>query len=131
MIAGGSRKPYKEEFSKLVKKMELSITAEGTLTNPVEGKTPAVKDDWSFAPVKYNPSKLFAVNEVDDNKRRNPVIYKVLDDDKHLRAHVLRGGYISYEIDNGKATVFKEGRAAPGGAAQGGPGADGRLSQTM
>ena len=48
-----------------------------------------------------------------DNKRQNPIIYKVQDDDKHLQIDTFRGGYFAYELEKDKVWAFD--KAVQGG----------------
>ena len=53
------------------------------------------------------------IKDFEDNKRQNPIIFKVQDDDKHLQVDHFRGGYFAYELEKDKVWAFD--KAASGG----------------
>ncbi len=116
MKATGTSTPYAENLKNITKGRSSKLVAGGEVDGTQTAAVPKVGDEWPMREVNFEPTPLIQAGDAPDNKRRNPVVLKTLDDDKHIQVDFLRGGYFSYELDRDKVVTFGGDKVAAGPA---------------
>lgn len=121
MKVAGSAEPFADDFKKTAQTLDkLTIDRIPEPKPPPDPPTVPVGWKWSLSALgdRHWPFTLQADKE-DENKRREPLIFKPLDDEKNLRYEFIPSAYFAYELSKDSVKAFDKGRgpAGEGGSA--------------
>jgi hypothetical protein len=122
MKAGGSTVPYAQTLKNAWGDMERKINVPEGPEMKIAAIDPKTLPGWTLNTKDIESTAwINVIQDFVDNKRQNPTIYKVQEDEKHLQIDSFRGGYFAYELEKDKVWAFDKAVQGGNDSVQGGP----------